>query len=861
MLEMNALPALALGELPLATPTPDLSTSTPISTPTPNLSTPTPLPSILPSDSTPPVISGVLEASLLSIDATIVWMTDELAVFALEYGTTTSYGSSATLPATALLAHTGILLNLLPSTTYYYCIHATDLSGNTANSCGHSFVTASTPVTLDANPPTISDISISSLTATSATINWTTEEVANGEIQYGLTPSYGSTTPLETPLSLNHTIVLSGLTADTLYHYRIQSSDEIGNLATSPDNTFTTEVSAGAGAGSGLVNVSAVISGVETAEITFTSATIAWQTDIPSDSQVEYGDSSLFGQLTTLDATLSTSHSVTITGLPSNTNYYFRVKSKLVGVSVATVSSNHDFNTLSEATPSVPYAQILSVSVGSITTTAATVSTTTDIGATARVEYGITTEYGQISATDSSAASHTIALSDLEPGTLYHYRVKAVSADGDVTFSEDYMFTTLTPTVPVPPPSGITDLSVAGYDDTSVTLAWDVAYATADAAAEYDIRYSTTPITSGNFSSAAQAEILPIVYEDVVQSGTRARVYIIAGLAPATQYYFALKSKYEGTTFSDISNVVSAALPSAAPVSQTIPISSGTSGGGGGAIGPISEPSMLNASGDNKEIVLNWKNPGEYNYVRTVIVKKAGSYPTSPTDGQVIFEGRGETFTDTNLINGTTYYYAFYAYDHAKNYSSRIQVSLAPRLAVTQKILYENPEIVAITPANHFVEILKRGIKDIEVEHLQEVLARDESLYPEKLITGYFGTLTEQALKKFQQRHNLPQTGITDVATQAKLSIVSRSSVKLEVPEDIILFTKDLSRGSQGDDVAALQKFLIYEGSYTAATADGVYGPSTVQAVKTFQKKYGVRPVSGYFGVKTRHKVRDITGL
>src|SRR5258708_6803428 len=112
MIGINVLPALALGELPLPTPTPDLSTPSPLSTfivtPTPLPSiivTPTPIPSILPSDTTPPVITDVLEASLLTTDATIVWATDELAISRLEYGTTPSYGSQVTLPATALLAH------------------------------------------------------------------------------------------------------------------------------------------------------------------------------------------------------------------------------------------------------------------------------------------------------------------------------------------------------------------------------------------------------------------------------------------------------------------------------------------------------------------------------------------------------------------------------------------------------------------------------------------------------------------------------------------------------------------------------------------------------------------------------------
>src|SRR5258708_7374587 len=92
MIGLPLAPVFALGELPVATPTPDLSTPTPVATPTavptptPNLSTPTPiptpsltptpLPSILPSDTTPPVISDVLEASSLTTDATIIWTTN-----------------------------------------------------------------------------------------------------------------------------------------------------------------------------------------------------------------------------------------------------------------------------------------------------------------------------------------------------------------------------------------------------------------------------------------------------------------------------------------------------------------------------------------------------------------------------------------------------------------------------------------------------------------------------------------------------------------------------------------------------------------------------------------------------------------
>ena len=38
----------------------------------------------------------------------------------------------------------------------------------------------------------------------------------------------------------SHSASLSGLAANTLYHYRVKSRDAAGNLATSGDFTFTT---------------------------------------------------------------------------------------------------------------------------------------------------------------------------------------------------------------------------------------------------------------------------------------------------------------------------------------------------------------------------------------------------------------------------------------------------------------------------------------------------------------------------------------------------------------------------------------------------------------------------------------------
>ena len=45
--------------------------------------------------------------------------------------------------------------------------------------------------------PVISAVSASDITATSAVVTWTTDEVATSQVEYGVTTSYGSTTALD----------------------------------------------------------------------------------------------------------------------------------------------------------------------------------------------------------------------------------------------------------------------------------------------------------------------------------------------------------------------------------------------------------------------------------------------------------------------------------------------------------------------------------------------------------------------------------------------------------------------------------------------------------------------------------------
>ena len=77
------------------------------------------------------------------------------------------------------------------------------------------------------------------------------------------------------------------------------------------------------------------------------------------------------------------------------------------------------------------------------------------------------------------------------------------------------------------------------------------------------------------------------------------------------------------------------------------------------------------------------------------------------------------------------------------------------------------------------------GATGPDVVTLQRILALDETVYPEKKITGYYGDGTQAAVKRFQKAHTLPQTGIVDTATKNKMNEVA---VMRLCPEQVTMY-------------------------------------------------------------------------
>ena len=121
-----------------------------------------------------------------------------------------------------------------PSTTYTYTVSAYDAAGNNSAQSAPAVVT-----TPDLTPPSISNVG-STPAQTTCTVTWTTNEAATSQVEYGLNTSYGSLTTLDPTLVTAHSVQVSGLTASTLYHYRVRSKDAANNEGISTDYTFTT---------------------------------------------------------------------------------------------------------------------------------------------------------------------------------------------------------------------------------------------------------------------------------------------------------------------------------------------------------------------------------------------------------------------------------------------------------------------------------------------------------------------------------------------------------------------------------------------------------------------------------------------
>lgn len=187
-------------------------------------------------DTIPPVISKVEVSSITGTSAVVTWQTDEPAtsqVMVCDPGGSCTWTE---LDETLVTTHSVSLSNLKPNIAYKLTATSTDAKENQAIYEGE-FTTLSGAVGAQL---LVSGVTTSNITDSNATVKWKTDKAASSQVEYGTTGAYGSATPLDSKTVSDHSVTLTGLKPNTLYHFRVKSKDASGSEATSQDQTLTT---------------------------------------------------------------------------------------------------------------------------------------------------------------------------------------------------------------------------------------------------------------------------------------------------------------------------------------------------------------------------------------------------------------------------------------------------------------------------------------------------------------------------------------------------------------------------------------------------------------------------------------------
>ena len=169
---------------------------------------------------------------------------------------------------------------------------------------------------------------------------------------------------------------------------------------------------------------------------------------------------------------------------------------------------------------------------------------------------------------------------------------------------------------------------------------------------------------------------------------------------------------------------------------------------------------------------------------------------------------------------------------------------------------------------------LRQGDSGTAVFTLQRQLNRITKDYPflgKLTVDGVFGSRMAATVRAFQKQFNLTADGMVGRQTWYKISYIyvsvkdlaeltSEGEVSSGTLSDGTWGGTVLRTGSTGSAVEQLQFWLNtlaqYESSIPSLTVDGVYGTGTANAVRAFQRKYGLT-VDGVVGRATWTEVYD----
>ncbi len=348
--------------------------------------------------------------------AVINWVTERASDSRIEYGLSSGqYFDEEVGSSAQVSAHTVTLNNLTAGTTYYFRAKWSDEDGNTGISEEKTFVTSP--------PPQLIEVSSSSVTVSSALIQFTSSSAYKAIVFYGKSTSFGSSQEINiSPNQSTYTISLTELDDETKYYYTISLIDLEG--VTYPGDTYSLTTLA-----KPRVENITIEEQKDTASPT---VSVVWTTNVNTTSILAYREEgSSDDELQVINIDPTTEHSLEIVGLKPTTNYELRVRG-VDGFGNIAESSLFKFTTATDnraplISNVIVESNIVNNSASGESRAQLIVSWETDEPSTSLVAFGEGSigAYTQTSQSDLNfKQKHVIIINDLNFSTVYSLQIQ-----------------------------------------------------------------------------------------------------------------------------------------------------------------------------------------------------------------------------------------------------------------------------------------------------------------------------------------------------------------------------------------------------------------------------------------------------
>jgi hypothetical protein len=309
-------------------------------------------------------------------------------------------------------------LGILPDKLYYYRVRAVD---DVNNKGGASAVVAKQAKGQFASPPEIVSQPVTTAGFSQATISWVTARPATSFVYYGTDPQNLSQSKGTLNLTTEHSLIITGLTPQTTYYFKVQSFDIERSYdleaAFSGSQTFQTESAA-------------QIQDVRISDIGLTSAVLRWTTTVLTTAKIDYG---LAGQgygLRAEDSASSTVHTLKLEELQPGHGYTFRITA-IANTAGEVQSDEYAFDT-------IPYPVAYNIGFqpsDSASELGVIVTWTTNVPADSTISYQAEGIQDEVSNSDLTT-EHSMRIGGLASNTEYTFSIKGRDKYGNTVSSE-----------------------------------------------------------------------------------------------------------------------------------------------------------------------------------------------------------------------------------------------------------------------------------------------------------------------------------------------------------------------------------------------------------------------------------------